>query len=118
VIPAVHLSHWWEVKMISIPWTTRDGMTSETKDIKPIVDLLLERKQILLVDDICDSGKTFDQIFRAAKDQVGQVNYDDNSLKSAALHYNVGQDVFDPDYYHVEINKTEDPSWIIYPWEA
>ena len=40
-----------------------------------------------------------------------------NNLKVACLHYNIGQDLFDPDFYQFEINKDEDPRWIIYPWE-
>lgn len=117
VIPAVHLSHWWNVKMFALPWTTRDNMTDESKDISSAVALLSKSKNVLLVDDICDTAKTFKEIVDSIK-VSNDLDYNSKHFRTAALHYNIGQDLFEPDYYHVEINKEDDPSWIVYPWEA
>lgn len=117
IIPAVHLSHWWDIPLIALPWSTRDGKTSETKNIQPISDLILSRKKVLVVDDICDSALTLDQVTQSTYQKVGAVNYDSDFYRTAVLHHNIGQDIFEPSYYHIEINKTEDPSWIVYPWE-
>jgi len=58
---------------------------------------------MLILDDIADSGKTFKDL-----------EQDFPKPKYGALHYKITS-VFEPDYYAKEIDK--DFGWIVYPWE-
>ena len=58
---------------------------------------------MLIIDDIADSGKTFSDL----KEQFPNPKY-------GALHYKETS-VFEPDYYGKKI--PEDYGWIVYPWE-
>jgi hypoxanthine phosphoribosyltransferase len=58
---------------------------------------------MLILDDIADTGKTFQDLEK-----------DFPKPKYGALHYkNIS--VFEPDYYAEEID--DDFGWIVYPWE-
>jgi len=110
IVPAVHLSHWFECPLLSLAVSTRDRQVIMNNDFKNIFDIIKKEKNILLVDDICDTGLTLDKI-------LSTITLRKNKIKVACLHYNIGQDLFDPDYFHLEINKNEDSRWIVYPWE-
>ena len=58
---------------------------------------------MLILDDIADSGKTFKDL-----------EQDFPKPKYGALHYK-NTSVFEPDFYAKEIDK--DFGWIVYPWE-
>lgn len=114
IIPAVQISHWWDAKLSSLTWTTRDFRTIEENDVSVLSGLLLAGNRVLLVDDICDSGLTLSQIYQSLAEVPRLV---EENLRSAVLHHNFDQDVFEPDYYHVELHKSEKADWIVYPWE-
>ena len=57
---------------------------------------------MLILDDIADSGKTFKDL-----------EQDFPKPKYGALHYK-NTSVFEPDFYAKEIDK--DFGWIVYPW--
>ena len=61
---------------------------------------------VLIVDDIVDTGYTQQDILSVLP-----------KAKYAALLYNVGQDIAEPDFYGRLIDKTIDPSWIDFWWE-
>ena len=114
IIPAVYLSHWFGCPLASTSWSTRDDAVLNNETIDDMVfEVIAKNKKVLLVDDICDSGLTLKQIFENIKDKT-KIH---KNLKSAVLHYNMGQDTFEPDYYHLEINNEDDPCWVVYPWE-
>jgi len=52
----------------------------------------------LVVDDICDSGKTLQQL----------------EYKTAVLHYKPHTSIIEPTFYAC---KFESDDWIVYPWE-
>jgi hypoxanthine phosphoribosyltransferase len=80
------------------------------------------RKNILIVDDINDSGATLSWI---AQDWQSSCFPDDPRWKEEIWHRNVRVAVlvdnsaskFDVDYAGTEINKIENPEWIVFPWE-
>lgn len=72
----------------------------ESKD-----NLCLFKEKILLVDDICDTGNTFYNLTKNAK------NY-----KTASLFYNVKQN-FKVDYFARRIDRDYDKFWVVFPWE-
>ena len=81
------------------------------------------RKNILIVDDINDSGETFNWIKQdwqstAFPDDPVWENIWGNTVRFAVLYENTASNIEVPvSYYATEINKIDDPSWIVFPWE-
>lgn len=123
LIPAVLLSHYYDVKMLPINLSLRDFKTDIEKVRIEIQDIS-NYKNILVVDDIVDSGETLDLLKKILKKQVteDQKNIWDKEpdIRFAALYYNISNAAgFDPEYYVNEINK-EDPDqniWVVFPFE-
>jgi|TARA_B110000240_G_C13466173_1_gene438848 hypoxanthine phosphoribosyltransferase len=81
------------------------------------------RKKILIVDDINDTGATFNWI----KKDWESGCYPDNeswntvwgeTVKFAVLTENLASEFDHTNFYAHEINKAEDDVWLVYPWEA
>lgn len=68
-------------------------------------ETIKDDKNILIVDDICDSGETFKNITTNVK------NY-----RTAAIYYNVKQN-YVVDYFSRKIDRDHEKSWIVFPWE-
>ena len=81
LIPAVMLSH-----KLGIPMTINSIS-----------------KTTLIVDDICDSGETFRELFKIHP-----------KSKFACLHFKPHTSHFHPDF---SANKFFSDAWIVYPWE-
>lgn len=82
-----------------------------------------KRKNILIVDDINDTGATFNWI---KKDWQSSCLPDEESwntvwgknVRFAVLTENLSSE-FDLVKYHVdEVNKAEEDVWLVYPWEV
>jgi len=82
------------------------------------------RKNILIVDDINDSGATINWIVNdwqsscyPDEKEIWRNVWED-STRFAVLYDNLSSDaILSPAYSSQEINKAEDPSWIVFPWE-
>ncbi len=71
-------------------------------------------RNILIVDDINDSGDTLNWIH---KDWGQSVRWGDN-VRVAVLYDNESSNsLHTPDYSAESINKAADPQWIVFPWE-
>ena len=110
LVPGVYLSHSLNIKNVPIVWQTRDGCTKE-----PIPDTLLSKGcQLLIVDDINDSGETFHQIIDDIKRryQHGEAELKQN-IKTATLWSRSVSN------FHVDftIRKIDTDEWIIFPGE-
>lgn len=70
------------------------------------VDIDLEGKKVLLVDDVADTGLTIKAVAEYIKE-----NKKVSELKIATLHYKPWSAI-KPDYYMEEVTE-----WIVYPWE-
>jgi hypoxanthine phosphoribosyltransferase len=81
LIPAVMLSHKLDTPFVNISLIRA-----------------LPRTEVLVVDDIADSGETLEQY---------------KIFQTAVLHYKM-QSEHIPTYY---VEETPDEAWIIYPWE-
>lgn len=70
---------------------------------------LVESKNVLIIDEVCESGFTLTELYRILKDM------DVGLLRCAVLHYKPGksQTGFVPDFYVDTTNR-----WIEYPWEV
>jgi hypoxanthine phosphoribosyltransferase len=65
----------------------------------------LNFRNILIVDDICDSGNTFANITKGVK-----------NFKTCSLFFNVKQN-FCVDYFSRKIDRDKEKFWIVFPWE-
>ena len=81
LIPAVMISH-----RLDIPLT-----------LNP------DTPNILVVDDICDSGETFKDFYLKH-----------SFAKTACLHFKPHTSIFNPDF---AANKFFSDNWVVYPWE-
>jgi len=67
LVPAVHLSHMFNVPMLALKWSTRDFIEREfivcdLKMMAELTELADSGYRLLIVDDIFDSGETLVQI--------------------------------------------------------
>lgn len=121
MIPAVHVSHYYDVPLVAFKYSLRDHAGKD--DIMKLVELLDGERNILIVDDICDAGHTLKDIKDAVchtlspDDKAAGENIYDAMIKTAVLQYNVGARLYMPSYFGEVINKVEKPEWICYPFE-
>ncbi len=110
--PAVLMSHYTGIKMHTLDVRLRDGDTQEHNAW--MADHAQCGTNILVLDDINDTGETFAWI----KQDWGLDNIADDikNVRFATIIDNVPSK-FDVDYSSIEINKAEDPAWIVFPFE-
>lgn len=115
LIPAVLMSHYTGIKMHTLDVRLRDGDHDCETNTWMAEDAGNGRK-ILVLDDINDTGETFKWI---KQDWEGSVVNDiawGNDVRFAAIIDNIPSEM-DVEYSSMEINKMEDPSWIVFPFE-
>jgi len=83
---------------------------------------VFEKKNILVVDDINDTGATFDWIKNDWQSGClpENPNWDTvwgGNVRFAVMTENVASDFNSVGYYWHEVNKAEDDVWLVYPWE-
>jgi hypoxanthine phosphoribosyltransferase len=109
--PAMMLSHYLDIKMYTLDVRLRDGDTKENATF--LKTQMVKGKKILIVDDINDSGATFKWI---AQDWEVDNDSEKSNVKFAALIDNIPSE-FIVEYSGIEINKEENPEWIVFPYE-
>lgn len=137
-IPAVLISQYLGVRCEMLKVSLRDGGDTESNlwmaedafgyvNFEDRGDSVVQskdknRKKILIVDDINDSGRTLQWIMDdwqssccASATEVWQSVWNQN-VKFAVLVNNTASK-FEVNYQGLEINKAEEDSWIVYPWE-
>ena len=121
LVPAVHMSHALDIPMWTLKVALRDHADTEINAW--MAEDAFEGKNILIVDDINDTGGTLDWII---EDWQGGCLPDDlkwndvwgNNVRFAVLFDNLSSKFSRKiDYSAVEINKAEEDVWIVYPWE-
>ena len=151
LIPAVMISQYLNVPMYTLGVSLRDGSGGESNlwmaedalgsrsdekfianefDVGAVLEAaseLLEQgdtfKNILIVDDINDTGATLDWIVKDWQDGClpNDPRWADvwgNNVRFAVLFDNLSSKFSRKiDYSAVEINKAEEDVWIVYPWE-
>ena len=71
-------------------------------------------KRVLIVDDICDSGETFQKISDHINSRREKSTQTD--IRFASLWWN-NEVEFEPHYYAQECAKDTENIWIHFPWE-
>ena len=111
LIPGVMMSHWFGVPFKPVQAALRDFAEWEDYLPRPTDE------RVLIVDDICDSGKTFekmsDHIKGPRKGSPMEIQCD---VRFTSLILNNEQD-FEPHYYAQEIAKDSENIWLTFPWE-
>jgi xanthine phosphoribosyltransferase len=140
LLPAVMLSHYLEIPMLSLDVSLRDGggcvsnlgMAEDAFGAISMQDRIFSegerssmeaRKNILIVDDINDTGATFNWIMKDWPD--GCFPYDpswetvwNNNVRFAVVVDNLASKCnVKMDYCGLEINKAEDDVWVEFPYE-
>ena len=101
-------------------WMSEDAFGYEVHDPMASGD---GRKQILIVDDINDSGATLNWIKSdwqstcLPNDPRWVDEIWNHNVRFAVLVNNEASEFKDVDYAGTHINKLEDPAWIVFPWE-
>lgn len=110
LIPAVVLSHKFNKPLIMMSCQLRDSSDKEVRLYE--VEEVSNDKNVLIVDDICDSGFTMSKIIiRFYTNGFGIDN-----IKTCSLIYNTDQR-FIVDYYSKEIDRQAEKRWLVFPWE-
>ena len=104
--PGVMMSQWMKKPFKSIKAALRDH--PEWEDYLP----RKSDKQVLIVDDVCDSGETFQRISNFIKERSDGVD-----VRFAVLYWN-NECNFTPHYYVNSIAKDSENIWIHFPWES
>lgn len=106
--PGVMMSHWFQKPFKPVKAALRDFPDWE--------DYLPKKtdKRILIVDDICDSGETFQKISDFLNSRKESSTRTD--IRFASLWWN-NEVEFEPHYYAQECAKDSGNIWIHFPWE-
>src|SRR5210317_649963 len=81
-----------------------------------------KRKNILIVDDINDTGATFNWIKEdwqssCLPDEETWKTVWNNNVRFAVITENLSSNFDDVSYSVHEVNKAEEDVWLVYPWE-
>ena len=108
---AVHISNVFEVPMSIVGFQTRDGKDNEPYMIHKAGEA---PEQVLVVDDIYDSGYTMKKVIESLS------HYRTISSTYPTAAYNIqGFCLFGKENkLNVEYANTHDGSWIVFPWET
>ena len=107
---------WMSEDAFGYNYPEESGVTGARWDIK-------QRKNILIVDDINDTGATFNWIKQDWQSSC-LPNEDTwntvwgNNVRFAVMTENLGSKFNDVNYYYDEVNKSEENIWLVYPYEA
>ena len=137
------LSQYLDVTMFTLDVRLRDGEHVPCESNKKLAEIAFginngistgarwdvgQRKNVLIVDDINDSGATINWIKKDWENSINNLINDDVSYvwdtvwnkttRFAVLFNNTASESdIDVNYGAEEINKIDDPSWIVFPWE-
>ena len=108
-VPATILSNILDVPCEALKVSLRDD--SRLQDDFWLKEHITD-KNILIVDDINDTGATFKWIW-----DNWQLSLQEHNVKFATLTENLPSIFGQVSYYCHEVNKTEEDVWLVYPWE-
>ncbi len=139
LVPATMLSHYLNVPMHTLDVSFRDSgmgpesnlwmaedafgyVNKEDREDDSVVSDPKLRKNILIVDDINDSGRTLQWIKDDWESGCMPRSEDWNdvwhhNVQFAVMVENTASSFKGVDFCGTEINKAETPAWVVFPWE-
>jgi len=121
LLPAVMISHYFNIKMNSLDISLRDG--GDTVSNLGMAEDAYEGKNILIVDDINDQGSTLNWIMNdwpsgCFPDDARWEQVWGNNVRFAVVVDNLSsQCSVGMNYWGMEVNKAENDVWIEFPYE-
>jgi hypoxanthine phosphoribosyltransferase len=106
LIPGVLLSHYMNLPLVPIEWSTRDH--PQQIHYLPINEDIAAGKKILLVDDINDTGRTFVELLHD-----WEYNQESGNVITASVFQR--STTQQPSNYYAKLLNTND--WVVFPWE-
>ena len=106
LVPGIMLSH-----LLNKPFVPIEASLRDHPSWNPTSTKFNQVSKICVIDDICDSGETFNKLKKEFSE-----NYSGLDFRFACLHYNTPSD-FPIDWYGTCINKDQQDIWLVYPWE-
>ena len=139
-VPATILSNMLGIRCEALKVSLRDDSHGEcetncwmSEDAFGYVDLeeqetvkcrwdVKKRKNILIVDDINDTGSTFNWIKQdwqstCLPNEESWKSVWNNNVRFATITENLSSEFGDVRYHAHEVNKAEEDVWLVYPWE-
>lgn len=110
---ATRLSYKLGIPMTPVAWSHRD--TAERESNCWIPEDINDGQNILLVDDIIDSGETISSLLEDWDSSIFEDLKREN-ITIACCYLNTAQDIM-PDLWHKTIDRNTDDSWIKFWWE-
>ena len=108
--PALMMSHYTGIEMRTLDVRLRDTTGANREHNKLMIEDANRGRNILVLDDINDTGATFNWIHK-------DWNCPSYNVKYASIVDNLSSEFNDVAYNAVEINKAENDIWIVFPWE-
>ena len=139
-VPATILSNMLDIRGEALKVSLRDGseeacetncwMAEDAFGVVPYEEVEsygarwdpARKKNILILDDINDTGTTFDWIMQdwqasCFPNEEAWTSVWGNNVRFAVITENLSSDFGNVNYHSYEVNKAEDPVWLVYPWE-
>lgn len=116
LIPAVMLSHMIKTKFVALDVSLRDGVDGPTSNLWLPETVMEDNVKVLIVDDINDSGATFNWIKNDWEQTTFNKSFKWGNIRFAVLVHNESSETYS-DYSFLKINKTLKDTWVVYPWE-
>ena len=114
-IPGVMLSHLYKKPFEGFTWQTRDGNEKDVTRLKNIIIKYLN-KNILIIDDINDTGKTFNGIKNEIDKITSNLSISDEKIKYCSIFNKCQSDFKKVNYCAKELTEENNP-WIVFPYE-
>ena len=105
LIPAVIMSHIMDLPMIPVAYSSTSGNGDDLNHENHLI--AVKEHNVLIVDDICDSGKTMAEV-AAHYTAAGHI------VTTAALYVKESSVIMPNEYWQC---IPSDAPWIIFPWE-
>lgn len=107
-------SHYFNCPLETVMWQTRDGEARDTTALEKIL-CQYNKSNILIVDDICDTGKTLEEMEAVIDNWCFNNAFWGDIEQAVILHKDTSDYV--PTWCARTIYSDEEHTWFVFPWE-